>query len=88
MKFTTLEPISRKKIEIVIQIEIENFANLNCAKGFGNNFVTFYGNFHYLFAMILKHQIQKNDSKKASNAKCDKKDVKKLARKFSSTKSF
>ena len=79
---------SKKKIEIVIQIEIENFANLNCAKGFGNNFVTFYGNFHYLFAMILKHQIQKNDSKKASNAKCDKKDVKKLARKFSSTKSF
>ena len=44
-----------KQIEIVIQIEIENFANLNCAKQFGNNSVAYHGNFHFSFAMILKY---------------------------------
>ena len=84
----TSEPISRKKIEIEIQIEIENFANFNCAKEFGNNFVAFYRKLSLFVYYDSQTSNTKNESEKTSNAKCDKMDVKKLARKFSSKKSF
>ena len=68
------EPIFSKKIEIVIQIEIENFANFNCATQIGNKFVAFQRHFiASLLCFSIRRNMEEIKASTAENVECKRK---------------